>query len=560
MRVKKFILPTLTMVIIASQLMGCSAATPSELQTMLQQGQQIEIEIATPISEEQGEEKTLDWIQLDQLTTYDTFRKQLDDIMQITSFGNGSKNGICYINLEGMQEGNNTLYNAMMNRKFIANFLENDTATLKTQQIMDSVYVDTDEGDYMAAAINAYWNLLPDAEPNYFNGGSTLTRIEAMTLLARANTSVAENIGDSTFESQVGNAKYSEFASLVANDSYLTLADKSLNEKTANGTITRGEYIYMLVSNVFGTDRISSADTKKAQFNDCKSAGDIASQQKLSEEDTSKDYYDSAELKFTLDNPDSGCPDKMYQALVAAQELGIIGSDTRWDEGLTKSEAIQLYLDTLQAYTKLNGYPIDQTAGTGDTSGTVVEQQKPVEETVTIGGSMTGADIDENDEYNQQINEADKEREETDKELGQSTGIEIVEELDKTMYAQQNCNARSGDGTNYDKAASIEKGAQLHVTGRTSNDWYRVEWGDGVVYIAGSLLGDTAPTTQKPSTSGNTGSTGGSTQQPSGGGNGQGSQPSTGGGSITQDQIDSIFGPGSTGGATEGGPGAGKLP
>ena len=398
MRVKKFILPTLTMVIIASQLMGCSAATPSELQTMLQQGQQIEIEIATPISEEQGEEKTLDWIQLDQLNTYADFRKSLEDIMKITRFGDNSKNGICYINLEGMQEGNNTLYNAMMNRKFIANFLENDTATLKTQQIMDSVYVDIDEGDYMVAAINAYWNLLPDAEPNYFNGGSTLTRIEAMTLLARANTSVTENIGDSTFESQVGNVKYSEFASLVANDSYLTLADKSLNEKTANGTITRGEYIYMLVSNIFGSDRMTSADTKKAQFNDCKSAGDIASQQKLSEEDTSKDYYDSAELKFTLNNPDSGCPEKMYQALVAAQELGIISSDTRWDEGLTKSEAIQLYLDTLQAYTKQNGYPIDQTAGTG--TGEALEKIESTEETnvdTTFGGSATSESLGESE-------------------------------------------------------------------------------------------------------------------------------------------------------------------
>ena len=61
MRIKKLILPTLTMVIIASQLMGCAATNESELLQMLNTGQQIEIEIATPISEEQGEEKTLDW-------------------------------------------------------------------------------------------------------------------------------------------------------------------------------------------------------------------------------------------------------------------------------------------------------------------------------------------------------------------------------------------------------------------------------------------------------------------------------------------------------------------
>ena len=468
MRVKKFILPTLTMVIIASQLMGCSAATPSELQTMLQQGQQIEIEIATPISEEQGEEKTLDWIQLDQLNTYADFRKSLEDIMKITRFGDNSKNGICYINLEGMQEGNNTLYNAMMNRKFIANFLENDTATLKTQQIMDSVYVDTDEGDYMAAALNAYWNLLPDAEPNYFNGGSTLTRIEAMTLLARANTSVAENIGDSTFESQVGNAKYSEFASLVANDSYLTLADKSLNEKTANGTITRGEYIYMLVSNVFGTDRISSADTKKAQFNDCKSAGDIASQQKLSEEDTSKDYYDSAELKFTLDNPDSGCPDKMYQALVAAQELGIIGSDTRWDEGLTKSEAIQLYLDTLQAYTKQNGYPVDTTGGT----------MKPVTE---INGYQVSQDE------------------------GEASEEFTITEMDIQMVVNTEAYTYENPTNESTMIGAAQKDEVVHVVGQVDGtNWFKVEQGGGtddiiVSFIDGEFLSEyTEPVEETP--------------------------------------------------------------
>ena len=150
-----------------------------------------------------------------------------------------------------------------------------------------------------------------------------------------------------------------------------------------------------------------------------------------------------------------------------------------------------------EAYTNENGYPIDQTSGTGDTSGEIVEAEKPVEE----GNGMIGEDTDmTGDEYHEQLEQAEEEANKADQNLNESTGIEIVEELDKTMYAQQNCNSRSGDGTNYDKVASIEKGAQLHVTGRTSNDWYRVEWGDGVVYIAGSLLGDTAPTTPQTTT------------------------------------------------------------
>ena len=123
------------------------------------------------------------------------------------------------------------------------------------------------------------------------------------------------------------------------------------------------------------------------------------------------------------------------------------------------------------------------------------------------------------------------ETEENTENTSESTGIEIVEELDLQMYVQTSANARSGDGTNYDKVASIEKGAQLHVTGRTSNDWYRVEWGDGVVYIAGSLLGDKAPSTQQ--TSGGSSSGGGSNTTPPAS-NGQQTQPSS---DITDEEI-----------------------
>ncbi len=190
-----------------------------------------------------------------------------------------------------------------------------------------------------------------------------------------------------------------------------------------------------------------------------------------------------------------------------------------------------------QAYTNENGYPIDQTSGTGDTSGEIVEAEKPVEE----GNGMTGEDTDmTGDEYHEQLEQAEKDANEADQNLNESTGIEIVEELDKTMYAQQNCNSRSGDGTNYDKVASIEKGAQLHVTGRTSNDWYRVEWGDGVVYIAGSLLGDTAPTTPQTTTPSSSAGGNSSTQQPSGGNGQQTTQPSSDG-TPTDQEIQDIL-------------------
>ena len=116
------------------------------------------------------------------------------------------------------------------------------------------------------------------------------------------------------------------------------------------------------------------------------------------------------------------------------------------------------------------------------------------------------------------------ETEEDTENTSESTGIEIVEELDLQMYVQTSANARSGDSTDYEVVTTFSINTELHVTGRTSNDWYRVEWGDGVVYIASNLLGDKAPSTQQPSSG--SGSGGGTTTTPSSGGSGGGTAPS----------------------------------
>ena len=123
------------------------------------------------------------------------------------------------------------------------------------------------------------------------------------------------------------------------------------------------------------------------------------------------------------------------------------------------------------------------------------------------------------------------ETEENTENTSESTGIEIVEELDLQMYVQTSANARSGDSTDYEVVTTFSINTELHVTGRTANDWYRVEWGDGVVYIAGSLLGDKAPSTQQ--TSGGSSSGGGSSTTPPAS-NGQQTQPSS---DITDEEI-----------------------
>lgn len=393
MKIKRIIIPTITMVIIASQLMGCSAASQSELLQMINNGDQIEIEVATPINEEQGIEAKVTWIILEQLDNYSSFRKSFEDALKITSYADGSKNGIVYVGLDGNQNGNNTLQNAFMNRKFISRYWEDEKVQQQVQDAVGALYVDIEVGseDMVYAPLNAYWNLLPDNEANYFNGGSTLTRGEAMALLMRASTPVTDTCTpnpNSSFTEAVGQNDYTDYASYLSSDSYLEISSKSLDNKTFNSTITRGEYIYMLIHNIFGAGAIESADTT-IQLKDVKNGGDIAGEQKFIEDATTKDHWQSYELAYAMQNPENGCPERMYKGLSVANQLGIIGTETRWDEGLTKTEAIELLVKAYEAYVKENGYLIDAESGKG--SGVVTDEEAP-----TQGVEATETEIEVN--------------------------------------------------------------------------------------------------------------------------------------------------------------------
>lgn len=566
MKIKRIVIPTLTMVIIASQLMGCSAATQDELLTMLNNGDAIEIEVAAPINQEQGETKQIEWIKLDQLDNYEDFRKEFDDILKISAYGQDSKMGVAYVDLEGNQEGNNTLYNAFMNRKFISTYWDNETTQEKVQDSVLSLYTDVDEDSKAVkyAALNAYWNLLPDAEPNYFNGDSTLSRGEAMALVMRAETQVTEDGKPESFvdfTSAVGTAQddYTDFAGYLMEDSYLTVDSQSLDDLTYKGTITRGEYVYLLMNHYF-SDTLKNVDTSKVKFTDTKNAGNIAATQKYIENATEKPRWQSYELTYAIRNVDSGCPERMYKALACAAEVGVLenNGETRWDEGLTKTEAIELLVNTFEAYTRINGYKVDamQGAGTGES---LIDDSAEV---LNKGGSMTSENVPDGDELTEMNKQAAEEAEAVDEtlEASSSSVITIVEELDQMMYAQKNCNARNGDGTNYDKVASIEKSAYLHVTGRTSNDWYRVEWEgveDGEIYISGSLLGLTKPTSDSGNNNNSGNGNSGSTNNGGSGSNNNGGN--SGGGQYSQEEVnnimDSIFGEGT---GNSGGPGNGS--
>lgn len=386
MNVKKIAIPA----IIASQLMGCAAVSQSELLQMINNAEEIEIEIATPINQEQGTEQTLLWEVLASLQTNETLRKQWDDILGITLNDTG-KNGMLYVNAEGNHENNNTLRVALHNRAFQKALFEEEATQMELVNAALSQYVDleedqTDKALYMA--INGYFNLLADHDTNYSNPDSTLTRAEFMAMVMRAETPVDDTLTpDTTFKSAVGDNELNLYAQEVADSAYLDIESKSLNNMTYNGTITRAEAIYLLMNHYF-KDELSSVDTKSTQLEDVKDGGNIAEEQKFIEDGTQKDYWKSYELTYAITNPDKGAPTALYNALALAEQKGIIDTETRWDEGLTRASGLEFLITTLSQEKGVAEFNYTQ----GKIAGHEAPAEAPNEETPTEAAPDSGVD------------------------------------------------------------------------------------------------------------------------------------------------------------------------
>jgi len=409
MSVKRIVIPTITMIIIASQLMGCAAATQSEMLQMINQGEAIEIEIANPINQEEGTEISVEWIQLDKLTSQPNLRKSMDDIFKIVPFGENSKNGIFYVNLAGEQDGNNTLYNVFANSKFRDNYwnnvaIQSDIAESAANNYADIEYEEGYYQDAVLAAINGYFNILNDSSDGYANMDSTITRLEAMAAIFKAENPVTDNLSeDAEFNAAVDSSntnEYTVFASNLSEQSYLDISSGSLDNMTANGTITRGELAYMLVQQYFKAD-YDKADPKATCYSDAVNGGNIAQEQKFIEDATSKPHWQSYELSYAINNPDKGCPERMYKALVVAFDKGIItGSECRCDEGVTKADLLEMLTNAYLAM------PTQISAEQGEGEESVIIEEETTETEVLTGDEISLEDIP--DDVQEAMDEIDK--------------------------------------------------------------------------------------------------------------------------------------------------------
>lgn len=373
MKVKKIAVPTLTLIIMASQFMGCAANT-QETMKMMEGNQEagaadLDSDKATSNNEQtgdiKGKEEELGWTELASLETVPEMRNVWDELSGIQKTDTG-KEGMFYTN-KGENDNNNTLMGALSNdvgvvlkptvisKSGVGDVSFHNKTNLAFESAnyytdIDDLEIVTDinekidnEDDYntaFLAGLNAYFNLLPDTEQGKANMNESLTRKEFMAMVYRADTPVQEVSEDEDFTKAVGNSEYNVYAQNLKNNSYLT-TDSGMDESTYNSAISRAEAVYMLVNRYYRDD-LSKINTNNidVKFTDAKDNG-MSGQDKLDA------------LNESIKDADKGLPTELYAGLAVASEHSIINpeEDTRWDESLTKEEALQLLINVYTSNT-----------------------------------------------------------------------------------------------------------------------------------------------------------------------------------------------------------------
>ncbi len=324
MNVKRIVIPVMTLVIIASQLCTVSAATRNEMVSMLGNGQQVEIEVAMPSEQSSlkgqsiGNEGEMNWVPLAEVTGHDDIRNSIENHLSIKS-----KQGSLYTNIKGKNDYNN-VFSVAMNNSAVEkalntnkNFIANAACNSYTDLDID------DEEKCVNMALNAYFNLLPDGTEA--NADASLTRAQFMAMVMRADTPVTEIQTDTAFEKSVGQSEYNRYAQSVNKDSYLTL-----NNQLYNSSMTRAEAVYTIVSRYYA-DSLKNASSSASCYTDAKDGGAVAKSDRASA------------LNNSISNPDSGMDRELYKSLCVAKEKNLLTSArSRWDEAITKNEAIAL--------------------------------------------------------------------------------------------------------------------------------------------------------------------------------------------------------------------------
>ena len=349
-KVKRVVVPMAALVLLSTQLMGC-AALEKEQESDISSSTFVQVEVTDNTSSTSTPEEKppvekvepLKWSPLYSLMSYSNIRNVAKEVLGIKAL-----EGSVFIDLDGHQEMNNTLFNALRNEEFAKTQLENKEITDKLCEAVKKTFADIGdtENEQMAAFFNSFWELLPEENGKdsvEFNGSKALTRAQAMTLVMRAMTPVEKNNKpneNKLFTEAVGDSVYTDFSQYLDSKVYLN-TQSGLNEKTFNADMTRAEYIWLCLSSVFTEAELNEIDISGVELSDCV----------VGENET---------LEQALSNPANGLSAPMVNMLQKANALGIISSDTDWERSVTKTDAINLFVSTVKAYSEKFGYAIKQ--------------------------------------------------------------------------------------------------------------------------------------------------------------------------------------------------------
>lgn len=475
---------------IAMSLTGCGSALKSEMIKAMDSEQEIQLSVEG--NPQETEHVPMEWTELDQLKTFKNIRRTWDDKMQIVTFDMGSKNGVLFVDLDGNWAGNNVLYNVFQNKTFVKDYWSDSSLKgMLAQEAMNQFSDISNESTGLIASVNAYFNILPANVDGTSGLMNLLSRAEAMSAIYRGDTPVKYGEVSSEYEKTLGSNECNQFTFDINNNSYLKYENGGLNYSTYNGAMTRAEAVYILMNRYFAEELAGVSGN--GDFSDCVNAGDVASKQGFKD----KHAWESYELEYCLQNPDKGAPQSLYNSLVLAQSLGVIGSETRWNQAISGGELLNMMIKTYEAVQNKTGFIVN--AKIGANAGQSLYVKDTPQETVVSEESVGTIQIDEvRDVTNLDdlLATYGDELDMTEEELAEAYLVaenftfepcDVWKQVDYCYFL----NVRTGPSTDFRILRSVEKGTKAHVVARcVETGWYRVLTEGKLVYQCGVYFSD----------------------------------------------------------------------
>lgn len=468
-----------------------------------------------------SESEPLEWIELDQLQTHSSLRRNFDDAFGIVRFDVGSKNGVMYSDLDGNWTGNNTLYNAFKNRTFVEDYWNNGKVKSTLAEYAREEFSDVNSDDVaVVAGMNAYYNIIPSAADGTSGLSANATRAEAMGAIFRADTPVESVEANAEFATAVGDSEWNIYAQDLASYSWLDYTNGSLNSDNYNGFITKAEFVYMLMNRYF-PDEMNSALANISGKTVAEKQGFISTDKETGNV-TYGHAWQAYVLQYGLSNEKAELQEQLSAALQLANSKGIVQSTSDWRNPIMKYDVVNMLIKTYEVMGESSGYSVAVRNGANSgeqlfESSDLAEMQEQINQlneealqaaldnnpdSTNIQEEVDVTDTDDMLEvYGDEFNLTTEEYQEAISALEGFT----IEECDKYMVVNSSVNVRVGPSTEFRVVTSLAYKQIVHVTGRCAETgWYRIATPEGkIAYVCGAYMTDIVEDSTESGSTGN---------------------------------------------------------